>query len=306
MTTLSMIVAAKCSCTRPLLLLLLVLFHTTATAAASSSYTAITALDKYGNSIQLQHAQQAAKMHGTPMVAAMAVDGIVVVSLALGTRRLGIITTDNSNVMQSLSLYNNNNPNNNNNNNNNLAMICTGVKADAKWLIQNVREYQKRQWETYDLPTMNMHKCQEAISQLLLQFMGYSREKEFNDGMVIDTDSDASSSSWSRPMGVQTLLLSSSSQSHKQNICLMDPSGTVIDCTAQAIGRHSADIHTKLEESKYDSQNMSMDDVQELLVGIVRDVFDLDASANDIVVERLTSNNGIERQVGPTSSQSQA
>lgn len=230
------------------------------------------------------------------MIAAIATDGIVVVSLQ-NKARPGIVKSS-SRLVHSLSFYNDKNSKTAT-----MGIVCTGVKADAKWLIQTLRDYQKRNWETYDLTGLSMKRCQEAMTQMLLSFMGYKRDQELHDGLAVVADKD---DRWSRPLGVQSLLMSYGKKS--ASISLVDPSGAVQEVAAQAIGRDSAEINAKLEESNYDPKTMSLADVQQLLVDTARDVFDLDnennhMSLDQLVVEVLTQE-GIEKRTVASSSSS--
>jgi len=246
--------------------ILFLLCHS-AIAVTSSPYSAVTALDKYGNSVQLKNAREAATRYGMPVVAATCTEGVVVVSVH--KPRLGILSQPT--LIHTLSLHA---PP--------MGIVCTGIKADAKWLVSTMRDYQKRNWESYDLKNLSRKRSQQVSAQALLTFMGYNRDKELHDGLVVDSEE-----TWARPLGVQSMLVSSDGP-----ITLVDPSGTSQHFNAQAIGKNSREVNAKLEE-RYEP-HQSVQEVQQLLVDILKEVFDDAGNDSELVVDILTPD-GIER-----------
>lgn len=244
-------------------------------ALSSSSYTPVTALDKYGNSIQLKHAREAASRHGRLIVAARSSREVVVV-VSIYTPKLGQLTTSSSSspsVLQRLLLGDTS-----------LYLACTGVKADATWLVQTMRRYSIRLWERYDVANLTPTRISQAISQALLGFMGYDRSQEYHDGVTVG-GADTKNDSWARPLGIQTLIVS------PHSLILVEPSGIAQpDMEYVAVGKESAAIQRVLQE-RYRS-DASAEEIQELVINIIRETVEGQASA-ELVVE-VVSKDGVE------------
>ena len=138
------------------------------------------------------------------------------------------------------------------------SMICTGIKADARWLLHAMREYQARTWERYDTAA-TPKRVALAVAQVLLDFMGYARNQEFLDGV----GPVLAERSWARPLGVQTLVVA-----HQAPLTLLDPSGVMEEYSAHAMGRDSQVCLDELELLY--TPNMTTEELQELLVDIVQ------------------------------------
>jgi 20S proteasome alpha/beta subunit len=261
-------------------------------------------LNKYGNSIQLEHAREASERHGRLVVAGLSQEGDVVV-VSLYTPRLGIVD-DSPYLMHALQ--------NTSHGQKNVCclMVCTGVKADVTWLVQCLRDYQKRQWERYDdsdddnisSTTTNVVK---AISTALLDFMGYKREAELVDGagLVVtrrggDDDNDSDSTGWARPLGVQTLVLR-----HGSPITLLQPSGVAQSFYAYAMGKGGATARRLLEE-QFQSNTLSTGQVKDLLLEIIKDVVSDTAAQKknrmEVTVEILSRHGKMEQSRIPLES----
>lgn len=242
-----------------------------AVASENSNYISVTALDKYGNSVQLQHAYEAATRYGIPVAAAKCMGGVVVVSI----RRLRPEICTPHTLIQTSSLqvpY--------------VGIVCAGLKADAKWLISILRRQRRHIWETFDLNNLSRKRSQEVIAQALLTFMGYNRDKELQDGLAVDSDDN-----WARPLGIQTMVLS-----HDGPITLIQPSGALQHCHAQAIGKKCREFNENLEE-RY-SDNRPVQEVQDMLIGIMRELHVNSSEDSEFVVEILTAE-GIARNCFP-------
>jgi 20S proteasome alpha/beta subunit len=233
----------------------------TAVALTDSNYIAVTALDKYGNSVQLQHAHEAATRHGIPVVAAKCKGGVVVVSF----RRLRPEISTPHALIQTSSLH----PPH-------VGIVCAGLKADAKWLISMLRDQRKHIWETYDINNLSRKRSQELIAQALLTFMGYNRDKELHDGLAVDPDD-----TWARPLGVQTMIFS-----HDGPITTIEPSGAIRHYHAQAIGNKCEECNEKLEE-QYDGMRPAQE-VQDMLINIMRELHVSSSEDSELFVEILT------------------
>lgn len=210
-------------------------------------YTPLSALDKYGNSKQLQNAEEAANKHGMPIIAATASEGAVVVA-AVFEKKPGIISE--LKLLHRISLRNSHT----------IGIACSGIKADSKWLIDTLRSYQKRTWERYGLENLSIERIQYALLIMLSNFMGYDRKEELHDGLL-----DLSKESWARPLGVSVLIASFGNP-----INIIQPSGISEQYHAYAIGRYCREINEKLEQ-RYEP-NQPTEDVKMLLRNIMEEI----------------------------------
>mmetsp|Transcript_11523 Transcript_11523/g.16903 ORF Transcript_11523/g.16903 Transcript_11523/m.16903 type:complete len:261 (+) Transcript_11523:271-1053(+) len=242
----------------------------TSQASENQAYVSITALNKYGQSEQLRNAREGAMRHGMPVVAATAREGIVVVSII--TPKSGVVL--NPRIIHKLSMRSES-----------MGIVCSGVRGDVNWLVQTVRAYQKHNWKSYDLKSLSTKRCERAIAHALLTFMGYDRENELHDQLIVSSDE-----SFSRPLGILTLLISL-----KNPITLIEASGISQQFHAYAIGKYSKEINDKLE-IRY-QVDQSIEDVQMLLTEIIREVKEQLRDDGLIVVELLTEK-GITRVQG--------
>jgi 20S proteasome alpha/beta subunit len=146
-----------------------------------------------------------------------------------------------------------------------------------------MRDYSVRLWERYDLEILGTRRISQAISQALLEFMGYNRNQEYHDGVSLGSGKD--DDAWARPLGIQTLLIS------PQSVTLVEPSGIAqSELSYVAVGKESAAIQRVLRE-KY-RPDFSTKEMQEILVEIIRETVEGQASA-ELVVE-VVSKDGVE------------
>ena len=245
----------------PILALYLVL-HVAAASTTNSPYTSVASLDKYGNSVQLSHAREAVARHGTLVVAAAFRDGIVAASIY--KPKLGIVDVKPV-LIHALSLYT---PP--------LGIVVSGLKADARWLVETLRDYQRRNWESYDLENLSIRQSQHALSHALLTFMGYDRDKELHDGLVVDPEQ-----SWARPLGVSCMVVTVDS-----SILVIEPSGVTQKVYAYAIGQGAKEVNEKLE--RLYEPNLSLQEVKDMLVDITREFVKSVGVDAELLMEVLT------------------
>jgi 20S proteasome alpha/beta subunit len=246
-----------------------------ALALENGGYTSVTALDKYGNSVQIQHARAAASKHGRLVVAAVSSEDGMIVVVSVHQKKQGIVQDENSKRMahRLLGLGSSS------------FMVCTGVKADSSWLVRAIRDYAKRVWDRFDVDEISQERYSLAISQALLEFMGYDRDQEQHDGVgkVVGSSGDQDRrSSWARPLGVQVILATPSATA----LTVLEPSGIPFQTPAFAMGKGSESVNEALQK-RYDSK-LTVESLKEMLLEIVREVvFDKD-EASELVVEILS------------------
>ena len=259
-----------------ILVTLLALVQVAISSSPSSLYTPVTALDKYGNSIQLQNARQAAVRHGRLVVAARSLHDDAIVVVSVQTPKLGKLLQPNTTkpgVLQKLwtedaACY----------------LACTGVKADATWLVHTMRQYSKRLWDRYDVGDISQERMTQALSQTLLEFMGYNRAQEWNDGVKVGEDE----TSWGRPLGLQTIVISPSSP-----IVLVEPSGVTQSLEYVAIGKESDAVMRALRERYTSNSATTMRELKDLLVDIIRQQIEGQRQSTELIVEAV-SKEGVE------------
>jgi 20S proteasome alpha/beta subunit len=207
----------------PLPLMLLILVMSFAAASSSNngpqSYISVRALDQFGHSVQLKHAREAAHRHGRLVVVGQSVNNeTVVVSMgrtpmvhlvsltSIGSRQeSGAGTTSKFDVV---------------------ALCCTGVKGDASWMIQEVQSHCATVWDRYN-HHLDAPSVAHVISRLLGSFGGEDVDLEWQSSV------GRTKSEWSRPLGIQTMILSQSGP-----ILLVEPSGRVL--TTPKVGKTSS------------------------------------------------------------------
>ena len=252
---------------RVVFVILLPLVFQATVASTSFDYIPVTALDKYGNSVQLEHATEAATRYGTSVIAAKGTNGVVVISIRRSTPGVSTPLT----LIESLSLHE---PC--------VGLVCTGVKADAKWLVSTVRNHRRRIWETYDLHNLSKKSLQNVVAQALLTFMGYNRDKELHDGLSVDSEE-----TWARPLGVQTMIVS-----HDGPVTLIEPSGSIQHWHAQAIGKNCREFRETLERRF--TPNLPVEEVKQILIDILGEFHSPSREDLELFVEILTAE-GIKR-----------
>lgn len=301
-----------------------------AASSSSSSYTPVTALDKFGNAQQVRYAREAALRYGRLVLAAKypppttreedeeAECSVIVLTLVdvrpdLVMESAPLETTE----QQSIQLLNHilppavrsldtSPPNDHYQNHRQhalLALACTGIKPDAVWLMQTIRDYVKRIWQRYDTFHYSVDEMANAISQAMGSFWNHPRNLEWNHGAgpVVgnterdDDEDDDNPAPWSRPLGVQALVLSTNP---RDLLVVVEPSGVAqASATAVAIGQYSQQVIPQLfkKVSSLRRPIKSSDDLLDLMLQAVRQTVGSDFKKKMILIEILSSH-GIERR----------
>ena len=238
--------------------------------SSSSYYTSMRALDKFGNAVPLKHAREAALRHGRLVVAATAKMSHATKDNADDDpeERIVVVSVGHRKLLSSLTLplaLTTISTNNNNNNDQYLhshsesppplmtpkvAMCCTGVRSDADWLTRQMQAYVAKVWERYDMHPMSTGALAHWLARLLGRYQQPSSTAEDDDDdewqsaisrrgasmissrMSRTRQEQEFESALSRPLGVQTCLLSTSmSGSHggagSPSLLLIEPTGRV-------------------------------------------------------------------------------
>ena len=282
------------------------------TGLSSSSYVSVRALDRYGHSEQLQNALKAANLQGTLVVAARdpSRNSTIVLSLLEAPKKTGKILKDPT----MLHLLNNNPAfiQSSTSTPISTALICTGLKGDARWLISNVRKYSHRVWERYN-QFLDTPGAALAVSKFTRKFWGYDEKSEWQPGLLDQqsrSEDESREYQWGRPLGVVTMIISSS----LPYIFVVDPSGVVQRYTAFATGKRSRDVLERLPEVIDDnasepsnseqkeglnsSEEHHHDGLKERLIYLMQDLFGSTNKEMDILIEELSAQ-GVNRTLIP-------
>lgn len=259
-----------------------------------SAYTSMRALDKFGNSVQLRHAREAAIRHGRLIVAAKLRDVAVpaeIIVVSFGSRKLvhslalpfASAADDKSGTV---------------------AMCCTGVKSDAEWLTRHIQNLAARVWCRYDQTSMATTALAYSIARLLGSYEGNDIDEEWQSTiqgihMKRSSNNQGLDSSLSRPLGVQALVLSTRKGDKDTDLLLVEPTGRVFTAERTkymsfvAIGKQSEEVGERLLRA-------TMENSAELEKCLVNEILEaLSPSKNEItelIVETLRSNPLIERK----------
>jgi len=232
-------------------------------SSSSSSVISSRTLDSFGNYIQLSHAKEATTT-GRPVVVAVVEDSSssssFIVAISFGKspvlRKIQLPLSMEEKDTSSSSPF--------------IACCFTGVKGDANWLLQQIREYFSQVWERYDMATqLSTPTIAHVIARLLGRFAAQSEEHEWQSALGLpgknDREDRTRHSSWGRPLGVQTMILSSQLSSSSTlssrfqakgpGLLLVEPSGRILHPLAKsksglvsvaAMGKESDKIQSRL------------------------------------------------------------
>jgi len=250
-------------------LLLLAALSTALSSNGEASYVSVRALDHYGNAVQLSHAKEAARRYGRPVVVALvqAHDEANNNNNNNSNRTAATPTNDEAIkpssflVVVSLGrapiLYPVNLPLPEDNNNS-LFMCFVGVKGDAHWLLGQVQKHAASVWERYD-QKLSAPSMAHVVARLLGRFAGQPEKHEWQSSLGLpgkQDEEDDRQNSWSRPLGVQTMILElDSSNSQQQGFLIVEPSGRILNPSVKsksgkvslgAMGRGSDKLQERL------------------------------------------------------------
>jgi len=235
------------------LALLFLVIATTALSngETSSSYVSVRTLDHYGNAIQLGHAKEAAQRYGRSVIVVVVEvceqkkstektftkqpeqkqqqqqhDSKVIEGIKSSSSFLMVISMGTSPILHPIHLPleakdRGSSPM--------LAVCFTGVKGDANWLLQQIQKYVADVWERYDTSSISAPIVAHVVAKLLGRFAAQPEKQEWQSSLGLPGKQgrdDDRQSSWSRPLGVQTMILSLSSFSPLLSlspICLEEP-----------------------------------------------------------------------------------
>ncbi|KAL3934647.1 MAG: hypothetical protein SGARI_003299 [Bacillariaceae sp.] len=197
-------------------------------------------------------------------------------------------------------------------------MCCTGIKGDANWLIRQIQKFSASVWERYNLPQMSTPSIAHVVARLMGRFAGYSEKDEWSTTIGLpgsqerDDDEENRSASWARPMGIQTMILSTAPSSTVPSLLQIDPSGRILTPLAKsssghvsvaAMGRDSDKIQRRLmnlfersgenNRASWDERPPSIEECQESLQKILLEETNVKGSGKEsVAVETFSSSTG--------------
>lgn len=218
------------------------------TNLVKNAYENQRALDSYGNAVQLKHAKEAANSQGRLFIIVKRLDDTWVVTRASLPNHL----EEEKGSPSSSSFVHLLHPLRDGKYQ---AVVCTGVKADASWLVRKLREYHRDVWDRYGGyggDTVSIIAC------LKRSFWGYKDTSWLGSLQRKD--------SWARPMGIVSVLITD--QANK--LYSVEPSGAIeTHDRFHCIGK-GAEISNSEVASRLNSIDIENDEeLRETLVEII-------------------------------------
>lgn len=308
-----------------LALLLLAIATTALSSNGETSYVSVRALDHYGNAVQLSHAKEAARRYGRPVVVALVQaqgtannnstktkSPTATATSDETTRRsppsfLVVVSLGTSPILHPVNL-----PLPEENETNSLLAMCfTGVKGDANWLLQQLQKHSANVWERYGVATLSAPSIAHVVARLLGRFAAQPEKKEWQSSLGLPgrhDEEDDRQNSWSRPLGVQTMILSLDKNVNKSphqdvhpGLLIVEPSGRILNPSVKsksgsvslgAMGRGSDKLQERLgrlfkgedgmdKSSSWEDLPPTFEKCQDKLIRILLEEITNTNSAND-------------------------
>lgn len=185
-----------------LLLCLITSTHSSPTNSRLSNYESIRALDESGQSIQLQHASQAALQQGN-----------LILAVKHDNSTIHLISIAQPSVLHTITPT--------------TFLTCSGVQADARWLIETLRSMHQHMQLQYG--STGSHWAQRLAALYRAVFWGVSEENTKWQHV-------RNIKQWGRPLGVSSILIEGT------RLYALEPSGVIVSSNRLAIGKHSPEI----------------------------------------------------------------
>lgn len=250
-----------------LLLLLLALVYATNASPKSSTYRSIQSLDNSGQVSQLKYAQSAADQQGRLVIVAEVKEdddtAICVISPIEEKRKCQReieISTNNlvdliSPVTATQQPF--------------LAVVCSGIRADAQWLIAVLRQYAKSVKVRYDTvgQVVSLVAAVVAVKRAVVWGERSVEGSHLNRRQELTKQIDG----WGRPLGLRSIVIGCNELGKGKTpgwgIHVVEPSGiswTANECVC--IGKGSSEVQSKLAKILNKETNLvSKEDLRRLL-----------------------------------------
>jgi len=148
-----------------------------------------------------------------------------------------------------------------------IGCAVSGLMADSRTMVDRARVEAQNHWFTYN-EKMGVESVAQAVSNLAIQF----------------GDSDYDGSAMSRPFGVAILFAGIDERGPQ--LYHMDPSGTLIQYDAKAIGSGSEGAQQNLQDS-YD-RSISLEKALTMALTILKQVMEEKLSSTNVEVATVT------------------
>jgi 20S proteasome alpha/beta subunit len=186
-----------------------------------------------------------------------------------------------------------------------VAMVCTGIQADAVWLTRQLRAFCASLWERYNTEHhLSPVVVAQAVAFAKRQFWGYPMDRQWK--MPLMASVIVNNNGWARPMGLRTLVLSTGGSRHQTpQMQLVEPSGIIRPIEGQGIGngavicmgRNSEAVQAHLEEKLVPKLSvLNQKQIRNAVFDALRHVLGPNATPSRILLE-IVSSNGIDRQL---------
>lgn len=157
-----------------------------------------------------------------------------------------------------------------------LGAAVSGLVADARTLVEHARVEAQNHRFVYNEP-MGVEALTQAVCDVALSF-----------GEGSDGNSSSKKKRMSRPFGVALLLAGYDAHKDSCHLFFSDPSGTFVEYKAKAIGTGSEGAQSNLEESYGGSDNMTLEECEDLALATLKHVMEEKISTNNIELARVT------------------
>lgn len=148
-----------------------------------------------------------------------------------------------------------------------IGCAVSGLMADSRTMVDRARVEAQNHWFTYN-EKMTVESVAQAVSNLAIQF----------------GDSDYDGTAMSRPFGVAILFAGISERGPQ--LFHMDPSGTLIQYDAKAIGSGSEGAQQNLQELYHKS--LSLKEALKIALTILKQVMEEKLNATNVEVATVT------------------
>lgn len=231
----------------------------TASSTSSSSstireeiYQSIRSLDSSGVAVQLRHARAAADEQGRLLIGVVLGEDVYILSPTMSNRSHRRVVTVSPPLAHPITPPSGG-----------TYVACSGIQADARWLIRQLREYSKAVWLRYNTHTTSSDVAEVCGAIQRIVFWDYPETPQWQSlaGML-------DLAKWGRPLGVRTIVISWSNDPSGRNVGhlrVVEPSGIIEECHPKVplvcIGKHSSVIHARLHEALLVEQREEGDEV---------------------------------------------
>lgn len=243
-------------------------FPPTTSHPSPYDYVPATALDDYGQSIQLRHAMKAPERYGTPLLACLCrlprddsfENAVLVASLQKNPTGIAPLRTPPGAVRPLAVRDDSPAPLR-------AALVSSGLRADADFLLDRLRRYcVSEYWFRYDDVPHVQGEAARAIRRTLLDFMGYDWNREVGGS---GSGEEEETTRAGRPLGIGVLVLGLE-DGRRPTLTVIRANGSEEGYVAHAMGVGSEEGNERL--SRLWRRGMTVDEAKEMMRQIFREI----------------------------------